>query len=101
MFVSQFNHIFLVVRKVAQQPPHLGGLPIYQLAVACKGATPAAQPLLSQATYVGDAQFAAFLRAKALNYEAAALLYSPSFTIRNARARALLLKDLVSKYYRD
>lgn len=96
-FVSQFNHIFVVVAKAGQQDG--SALPLYRIAVASKGTTPPTLPALSQETYVGDATFASMLHAKIINSEATALHYNPSFTIRNARARTLLLKDIVNSYY--
>lgn len=97
IFVSKFNHIFIVIKKVGTCP--LQAKPLYQMALTCKDSIPPCHPLLPETPiFVADESFHRFLLAKIINAEAVASNYSQVFLSRIQRSRNDMLKEIIMAY---
>eukprot|EP01103_Thecamoeba_quadrilineata_P017213 TRINITY_DN6008_c0_g1_i1.p1 TRINITY_DN6008_c0_g1~~TRINITY_DN6008_c0_g1_i1.p1 ORF type:complete len:594 (+),score=96.42 TRINITY_DN6008_c0_g1_i1:48-1784(+) len=91
---SQFNHVFLVVQKVASDPTH------YRVCVGAKlGVQPFGPQITCNGIYKKSTEFRSFILTKILNGERAAM-YAPDFKQTMQQTRKEALKGLVDQYSR-
>ena len=96
VFISQFNHVFIVISKVGADPD---GTPHYKLAVASKDTVPAFGPIIPpNHVFKGNDEFKGFLLTKLINAERSVYFFEESFRRRTTRVNSGLLLHWGTKF---